>query len=94
MYSIQTVKCSLCGELMPQSERYPNALCNNHYSECFDNDGNKVTHGNIDFAGGFASYHTVGNTIVKREDGICYVHNRKCRVGEARMGGIVIQIVD
>ena len=86
--------CPLCGELMPKSERYPKALCNKHYGECFDKDGNKVTHGNIDFAGGFVSYHTIGDTIVKRDDGICYVRDKKCSAGEARMGGIVIQLLD
>jgi len=94
MSSVQKTNCPLCGQLMPKSERYPKALCNKHYGECFDKDGNKVTHGNIDYAGGFVSYHTIGDTIVKRDDGICYVRDKKCSVGEARMGGIVIQLLD
>lgn len=94
MSSVESIKCPICSELMPKSERYPNALCNKHYGECFDKDGNKVTHGNIDFAGGFVSYHTIDNTIVKRDDGICYVRDKKCRVGEARFGGIVIQLLE
>ena len=43
--------------------------------------------------GGFVSYHTVENTIVRRNDGTCFVQGIKCSAGEARMGGIVIQIV-
>lgn len=73
---------------MPKSERYPNALCNKHYGECFDKDGNKVTHGNIDFAGGFVSYHTIDNTIVKRDDGICYVRDKNAELVKLVLAGL------
>jgi hypothetical protein len=90
--SVQTKSCPICNELMPHSERYPKAICKAHYGECIDTTGNKVTYGNTDVAGGFESYHTIGNTIVKRNDGTCFVRNKKCSAGEARFGGIVIQL--
>lgn len=94
MSTVESIKCPICTELMPLSQRYPNMICNRHYGECFDKDGNKVTHGNISHWGGFESYHTIGDTIVKRADGTCYVRDKKCRVGEAYCGGIVIQLLE
>jgi hypothetical protein len=78
---------------MHYSERYPNSICGAHYEECVDSHGNRVTFENEDEIGGFASYHTVENKIVKRNDGTCFVRGITCYAGEARMGGIVIQVV-
>jgi hypothetical protein len=78
---------------MMVSERYPNSICNTHYGECMDRTGNKVTYENEDFSGGFISYHHVKGSIVKRNDGSCFVRGTPCFAGEARMGGIVIQVV-
>jgi len=91
---IPSKSCPICNELMLLSERYPNSVCMKHYGECLDKDGNKVTYESSSIGEGFASYHTIDNTIVKKDDGICFVRSHKCTVGEARLGGIVIQLVD
>jgi hypothetical protein len=92
MSKIPSKHCPICNELMLLSEQYPNSVCKKHYGECLDNDGNKVTYENT-YNGGFASYHTIENTIEKRNDGICFIQNKKCSVGEAYLGGIVIQLM-
>ena len=86
-------QCPICKISMPLSERYPNSICGEHYDECIDSRGNRVTFENEDEFGGFASYHTVENKIVKRNDGTCFVRGITCYAEEARMGGIVIQVV-
>jgi hypothetical protein len=85
--------CPICSQQMPYSERYPNSICGAHYNECIDSNGNHVTYENADEFGGLVSYHTIDNTIVRRIDDTCFVRGIKCFVEEARMGGIVIQVV-
>ena len=88
-----TKLCPLCTQQMDYSERYPNAICHAHYEECIDSDGNHVTYQNEDENGGLVSYHTIDNRIVRRIDDTCFVRGIKCSVEEARMGGIVIQVI-
>jgi hypothetical protein len=93
MSVMETTYCPICNNVMLKSDRYPNALCKKHYGECLDKDGNVVTYGNTSLGGGFASYHTVNNTIIKKDDGICFIRGHKCTVGEAHLGEIVIQLL-
>jgi hypothetical protein len=86
--------CPVCGAAMPASLRYPHAICGQHSEECFDADGNPVTHFNADAGGGFVSRHAVNGVVVNRSDPVCYVRNRKCHASEHRFGGIVIQLCD
>jgi len=86
-------QCPICNQQMPFSERYPNSICNAHYGECQDLQGNPVTYENEDFSGGFVSYHIIEGNIVRRNDGSCMVRGQRCYAGEARMGGVVIQVV-
>jgi hypothetical protein len=92
MSEAQKKECPICKTPMPLSERYPLTICNAHYGECHDIQGNVVTYENEDLEGGFVSYHTIGEKIIKRNDGTCFVRGIKCVAGEARMGGIVIQV--
>ena len=75
-------------------DRYPKMICQSCCSNTLDSDGNKVTFSNVSISGGFISIHELPNsTIVTKEDHNCYVNNILCWAGEARFGGIVIQIV-
>lgn len=77
---------------MVSSQRYPKALCNAHYEECLDAEGNKVTFCNIDFSGGFMSQHFVNDILIRTaEEKVCFVRGIKCVAQEARFGGIVLQ---
>ena len=48
MSDAQTKSCPICKASMPLSERYPLAICNAHYGECRDMQGNMVTYENED----------------------------------------------
>lgn len=85
--------CPLCGTAMPASERYPNAICDRHDTECFDTDGNHVMYANAGAWGGFVSRHIVDGVAVDRCDPVCYVRDRKCIAAEHRFGGVVVQLV-
>jgi len=93
MSDAHTKPCPICKASMPLSERYPLAICNAHYGECRDMQENMVTYQNEDEFGGFVSYHTIGEKIIKRNDGACFVQGITCIAEEARMGGIVIQLM-
>jgi hypothetical protein len=77
---------------MLATERYPLAVCARHYSECLDGDGNRVEFVNEGMWGGFVSHHHIGGEVVMRSDPNCFVRGVKCSAGEARYGGIVIQM--
>ena len=88
-----TKQCPICNETMIATERYPLAVCARHYSECLDGDGNRVEFVNEGMWGGLVSHHHVGGEVVMRSDPNCFVRGVKCCAGEARYGGIVIQVV-
>ena len=91
---MSTIKfCPICQIEMNYFERYPNSICGAHYNECVDSNGNHVTYENVDEFGGLVSCHTIENKIVRRNDNTCFVRGIKCSVEEARIGGIVIQVI-
>lgn len=90
--SIQS--CPICSIQMNVMERYPNRICNSHYGECRDMEGNIVTFENEGPQGGFVSCHIVNGKIEKRRDGYCLVRGQRCHAEEMRFGGIVIQIAE
>lgn len=92
MSKIPSKHCPICNNIMLLVEGYPNVICDKHYGECYDKDGNSVLY-ETGIGGGFASYHIIGNTIEKRDDGICFVRNHKCTAGEGHYGKIVIQLM-
>lgn len=102
---LEIYKCPLCLDTLTHySPRYPKAICSNCASKPIkDNEGNVVSFHNIDIYGGFISRHTINNAynnnvIVDKKEYICWIthgtRNIKCYANEARMGGIVIQIME
>jgi len=86
------IHCAICNGVFIFHERYPNAICSEHYDECFDAEKNRVFHTNKDEFGGFVSNHMIGNRITKKEDHVCFVRGKECYADESRFGGIVIQM--
>ena len=86
------IKCAFCNIMLVYLERYPHAICRNHYDECIDTDGNRVFYTNSDEFGGFVSQHMIGKKIVKKEDHDCTIQGVPCYADESRFGGIVIQV--
>jgi hypothetical protein len=88
--------CPICKDVLEYfTNRYPNAICNKcASSEIIDSFGNPVSFANVDCTGGFISFHKINNTIVKKEEHICWIKGFKCYANEMRFGGIVIQTIE
>ena len=91
--------CPICKDVLEYyTHRYPKAICNKcsntENDEIIDSFGNPVSFGNVDCTGGFVSYHKINNTIVKKEEHICWIKDFKCYANEMRFGGIVIQTIE
>ena len=89
-------ECSICSKKMYKLERYPLSICNRCSSKdnVIDANGYHVDFNNTDAGGGFVSLHTINDTIVQKEEHICFVNGIKCYADEARFGGIVIQVYE
>ncbi|WP_077729509.1 hypothetical protein [Methylocaldum sp. 14B] len=84
--------CPLCGGKVPASSRYPRALCVQCASEATDENGRRLTFGNVDATGGLqVRYADTGET---RNRPFCYVRGVKCLAEEGRFGGYVIQPIE
>jgi hypothetical protein len=84
--------CPICKDVLEYyTHRYPNAICNKcsntENDEIIDSFGNPVSFANVDCTGGFISFHKINNTIVKKEEHICWIK-------EMLFGGIVIQTIE
>lgn len=84
--------CPICNQELPFSSRYPNYLCKRCSSYPVDEDGRTLKFWNESISGGFDARYIDTNEL--RDSHICYVNGRKCWAEEARMGGIVIQLLD
>ena len=80
--------CPICDKNMLSFERYPNMICHECAELAVNKKGESMKFYNIDHTGGFMSM--VNN--IKGEEHECYINNRKCRAGEARFGGIVVEL--
>jgi len=87
----ERVLCAICKGNIIYHERYPKAICKEHYDECYDNDKNLVYYTNKDEFGGFMSHHKIGKQMVHKEDHECVIRGIPCYANESRFGGIVIQ---
>jgi hypothetical protein len=80
--------CPICDKNMIYLERYPKMICNQCIELGVNKNGESIKFYNIDHSGGFIS---IVNDI-KGEEHECYINNRKCCSGEARFGGIVVEL--
>jgi hypothetical protein len=91
-----THPCPVCGQPTPHWDRYPRAVCDRCAQRTADAAGRFVAGYNTSLSGGFeARYRThdgsAGDVCVEvSESGYCWIDDRKCSIGEARFGGIVI----
>lgn len=82
-------QCPICQAEVNPNARYPRYLCRECAAKAVDEAGRALSFSNIDFSGGFAARYA--DTGEKRDSHDCLVNGVKCRAGEARFGGIVIQ---
>lgn len=94
-YSSRKVPCPICGSLRLFSQRYPNALCNScsHSADLVDSNGNPITFREWGIGGGLISIHHENGSIVERQESTCFLNGIECEATEARIGGLVVQIL-
>jgi len=85
-----TKQCPICVHKMYDSKRYPNSVCNECIESAVTEDGQSIQFYNVDISGGFKSL------INDKEGSIheCFINDKKCYADEARLGGIVVSIVN
>jgi hypothetical protein len=91
---MQTIECLVCNQSFLGYERYPRMVCSECFEKTVDSKGKRVVFRNGMNGFGFESHHydKKGNVTIK-SDHICYIDNKKCYADEARMGGIVIELL-
>jgi hypothetical protein len=89
----ETQKCPICRVEVAYFPRYPKYVCQSCSAKAADESGRLLRFFNTTIlGGGFAAEYA--DTGGKRDSRICYIDGIKCRAGEHRFGGIVIQTYD
>ena len=84
--------CPICGAGVAENPRYPRAVCDACATRAAAEDGRPLAFANLDMGGGFAA--TNADTGERNDGDLCYIDGIRCRAGEARFGGIVIERED
>lgn len=87
---IEDYCCPVCNKGQNRSLRYPNYVCHQCVANAVDEHGRRIRFANQSFWDGFAAYYADTGEI--RGSNICYISGIKCFAGEARFGGIVVQV--
>lgn len=94
-----THPCPVCGAPTMHQDRYPASICHACSDRAVDRGGRRIRGANDSPSGGFTAYHVTDDHSwddVCREvtvDHRCWVDGRICSIGEARFGGVVIQVL-
>ncbi|MCS6994085.1 MAG: hypothetical protein NZP74_09685 [Anaerolineales bacterium] len=84
--------CPLCGAPMRFDPRYPRAVCPQCAAQACDSQGHPLDFYNEDMSGGFrAVLRGSGQPYPFHE---CFIGGVRCYADEARLGGIVIQVLE
>lgn len=83
--------CPVCRRAVEPSLRYPRCVCADCASRASSFDGRRLAFANTDVFGGFeARYADTGEPYDGHD---CFIDGVRCRAGEARFGGIVIEVL-
>lgn len=83
--------CATCSGTIPESPRYPRRVCAACEARATAADGRRLTFGNQELSGGFvARYVDTGQEHPGHE---CFIDGIRCHADEARLGGIVVEVV-
>jgi len=76
---------------MPFNPRYPRAVCADCVRQACDAQGRLLDFYNESMSGGFAAvYRQTGERYESHE---CFIRGVRCYADEARLGGIVVQVL-
>ncbi|QSP93906.1 hypothetical protein LPB19_11950 [Marinobacter salinisoli] len=82
--------CPICAIELAYYSRNPNYVCDSCVANATDKNGRPLKFFNTDIYGGFEAIYS--DTNEKRQGHTCFIKGRKCHAGEARMGGIVVEL--
>jgi len=86
-----TQACPICGAAVQPSQRYPRHVCRDCFSEATGRDGRRLEFSNVGLSGGYAAHYADTGEPYDSHD--CWIRGIRCRAGEARFGGIVIEAI-
>lgn len=87
-----TQNCPICLTEVARSERYPRYVCGSCFAKAADEAGRPLIFSNLSLSGGFVALYA--DTFERRNTHICYIDGVRCRAGEYRFGGIIIEAYD
>ena len=79
----------MCRAMVPSSKRYPHYVCSGCAERAVDQNGQRVSFGNVDFGGGITGSYVESNEPYPNQT--CFIDGVPCLAREAKFGGIVIQ---
>jgi hypothetical protein len=83
--------CPICSAEVTPNSRYPHYVCSVCRAKAVTANGRPLTFSTVDFSGGFvARYADTGEIDPSHE---CFIAGIKCYTNEARLGGIVLEVV-
>lgn len=83
--------CPICKTPVGPSTRYPQYVCESCADRATSPDGRLLSFANADLSGGFIATYADTQQLYQSHE--CFIDGIKCKAGEARFGGIVIQPV-
>jgi hypothetical protein len=91
-----TASCPIDGTPVPADPRHPRRICRECASRAVDADGRALRLCNVSLPGGFAAVHVDDGSPCEQAtaDGRVLVDGVPCRAGEARFGGVAVQVDD
>lgn len=92
----RTEVCPVDGTPVQANLRYPRRLCPDCASRVVDADGRALSLGNVSLSGGFVAHHVDDGSLCEQvsSDGRVFVDGAACQAGEAKFGGVVVQLAE
>jgi len=83
--------CPVCGQKIAFQARYPRCVCQDCAKLAADITGRRFLFYNADASGGFRAFYADNNEFYDSHQ--CFINGLECRADEAKLGGIVIQLI-
>lgn len=82
--------CPICATEVKINQRFPLYVCRDCGRKACDENGRRVSFGNIDFSGGLEGCYV--DTSEDYNSEICYINGHKCIANEGKFGGVFIEL--
>ena len=93
LYFMKKSSCPICQNEMFYNPHYPDEVCKSCVGRATDGHGRYVKFYNRNLASGIIGFYADADGKEEYEQTTCYVSKQKCKVKEARFGGVVIELI-